>query len=464
MSWSPSDDLPPDHSRSADLTDVLEASEPLLGHVHTEAARVQALRNREAPLPIAVVGCDFRVGSTVWRNRLLLSSEEREQLLHDLRPACGAEGLVVLETCNRVEWLVVAPQPQWAAEVVRAQMVERWRDQADLHRGNGLWPQPYLYVGRAAVQHILRVAVGLESFVVGEREIAGQLNRALMAARKAGHTSVMHNALQTAVGRTVRKVARLPAWRHHARGVHGLAMESVRSFAASQPQPLLRPVVGVVGMGEIGRKAAGLLVAHGQCHVRCFNRTIPTDRPHDWLPLTELPSALPELDAVVVATGAREPVLDLRLLAKRHKPLLVIDLGAPAQVSGIQAIPPGVQWQGLDALLSLPVLGPEPADAQQVLDLVDEGVREFLIECSKRDLANLLRATHDLYDHLAYTQLPAVLEDELADLDPDRRKRMEATLRGLVRGFARDLVQHIEDAAESRTPAPQRPRRGKATS
>lgn len=422
-------------------------------HTHEEAARVRAQRTSDTPLPLAVVGCDFRVGSTAWRNRLLLQSSEREQLLHDLRPACGAEGLVVLETCNRVEWLVVAPQPQWAAEVVRAQMVERWRDQPELQRGTH-WPQPYLYVGRSAVQHILRVAVGLESFVVGEREIAGQLNRALMTARQAGHASVLHNALQTAVGRTVRKVARLPTWRHHARGVHGLALEAVRHFLAERPphpDGRERPEVAVVGMGEIGRKTAHLLASYGGCHVHPVNRTVPEAHAGQWQPLGALPQLLERVDAVVIATGAREPILDLTSIVERQPQLLVVDLGAPAQVSGTQRVPPWVRWQGLDALLSLPVLGPEPTETQLVLEMVDEGVREFLVECSKRDLAQLLRATHDRYDELAWQQLPQFLHEELADLDPDRRKRIEANLRGLLRGFARDLVQEIEEAAESRT-------------
>jgi glutamyl-tRNA reductase len=408
-------------------------SQPLR-HLH-EHGRARAA---EPEVPLAVVGVDFRVASTTWRNCLLLSAEERADLTEGLRRSCAVEGLVVLETCNRVEWILAAAQPRWAAEVLRAQMQDRWV-RAGLANSTGGLPVPYLRVGPAAVSHILRVAVGLESFVVGEREIAGQLNRSVVEARRAGHASPLLNALQTAVGRTVRKVQRLTRWRHHARGVHGLALE-----AATRALPALadrKRIAVVVGMGEIGRKAATLFQTSHWRVVR-VNRTVPTERIREWHPLATLPEHLHDADALIVATGAHLPVVDLAGVARA---LVVIDLGAPPQVDA----PADVAILGLDELLALPSARPQEADEQTVLELVGEGVAEFLLECRKRDLATLLRAAHDAYDRACYEELPALLQAELGD-DPERKRRLHAGLRDLLRTYARDIVQHIEAAAQVR--------------
>lgn len=402
----------------------------------------------DAEISIAVVGCDFRVCSTALRNQLLMTAEERAQLAAELQQACAVDGLVVLETCNRVEWIVASATPQWAAEVLRAQMVARLlrADPSGLNGRSG--SQPYAHIRSRAVLHLLRVAVGLESFVLGEREIAGQLNRAVTAARAQGQASAHLNALQTTVGRTVKKVQRLTNFRHHSRGVHGLALDALRDHFV--PTAQTKPRVAVIGMGEIGRKTAGLLAQSG-FEVHRVNRTVPADRTRDWLALDDaLPALLQNVDAMVVATGSRRTTVHLHAgdLPSDRK-LVVVDLGAPAQVSRPRSA--NLHYLSLDHLLNLPQVMAQPQEQSVVEDLVQEGAREFLFECKKRDLASLLRATHDAYDRAAYTTMPSLLEMELGGaIDADRRKKLQTALRDMMRNFVRDIVGHIETTAESR--------------
>lgn len=405
----------------------------------------------DADVPLVVAGCDFRVASATWRNRLLLDGEQRADLTHALGEACDAQGLVVLETCNRVEWIVASKSPRWAGELLRAQMVDRWLTSGNDGAHVRQLPAPYVYTGRSAVQHLLRVAVGLESFVLGEREIAGQLNRALMGARQAGHASGYHNALQTAVGRTVRKVQRLTHWRHHTRGVHGLALEAARRHLPHLPHHE-KHTVAVLGMGEIGRKASAALSQAGQFKVLHINRTVPPEKANDWLPYSNLAEILPTLDALFVATGAREPTVNLDLLPHREKPLLVIDLGAPHQVQFTRDLAPGeapIHCIDLDDLLAEPAASPNLSELPTVQELVDEGVREFLLECRKRELAGLLRAAHDAYDRHGYELLPALVDTELAELPEEQRRRVEQSIRGLLRDMTREFVHHVEAAADT---------------
>ena len=111
-----------------------------------------------------------------------------------------------------------------------------------------------------------------------------------------------------------------------------------------------------------------------------------------------------------------------------------------------------VHYHGLDELLSLPSVAPHEADLQAVLELVGEGAQEFLVECRKRELAGLLRAAHDAYEKFSYEAMPAFIEAELSDvLDPDRRRKVQAQLRDLLRDYSREIVQQIEAAAPAQT-------------
>lgn len=407
---------------------------------------------RLGELPLAVVGCDFRVASTAWRNAALLDAPARAELLGRLRRAAGASGLCVLETCNRVEWLIDAPDPRWAADLARAAMMSLWREagmQPPL-------PTPYAAVGEGAVRHLARVVVGLQSFVVGEREIAGQLNRAMDEARDAGLSTPGLNALQTTLGRVVRSVERGTAFRAHARGVHGLAWQAVRDHVAGREAPH----VVIVGMGEIGRKAAALCERERGWRLDRVNRTVGPAHVGSWLPLDQLVARLQTADAVIFATGARRPLLDAErieaLVEARgdRPPLLVVDLGAPHQVDrprAASAVAPAaaLRFADLDVLLDRHAAPPESAELAHVLGLVEDAVAEHRGLMRKRDAAPLLRAVWDGYDDVAWTQLPALLAVHGSCLPEEARRALSDGLRDALRGHCRGLVAIVERGEEA---------------
>ena len=404
----------------------------------------------EGLLPLAVVGCDFRVASTTWRNAALLDADARRSLLDGMRRAAGARGIVVLETCNRVEWWIDAPDPRWAADLARAAMVARW--QSRLPAGISP-PQPYVHVGEDGVRHLARVVVGLESFVAGEREIAGQLNRAMDAAREAGATSPDLNALQTSLGRVVRAVERGTAFRAHGRGVHALAVELLRSKLGVAPSRVL-----VVGMGEIGRKVAAHAERERTWGVLRLNRTVDAAHQGAWHRWDELPRLLGEVDAVIVATGARSPVLTQRLLSDaldaaaasgrgpgtvRH-PLWLVDLGAPGQVELPPADEPRWQRLDLDDLLISYAPSASSDELHHVHALVEDAVTEHRGVLRRREHGPLLRQIWDGYDDVAWQRLPALVERYGAELGDDARRGLLDGIRDALRDHARHLVEAVD--------------------
>lgn len=407
-----------------------------------EGRRVVEPRDGDA-VPLAVVGCDFRVASTAWRNVLMLDEASRRDLAGALATTCEASGLVVLETCNRVEWLIEAPRARWAGELARAQMLERWRAMG--HKAP--LPTPYLHCGEEGARHLLRVALGMESFVVGEREIAGQLNKALGKAREIGTASAHLNALQTTVGRVVKRVHRLTRFGARTRGVHSLAVEWLQTHLP--PAAPGRPWrIAVVGMGEIGRKAATICETMPGMQVLRINRTVPPKREGQWIPMASgLDEALATADGLIVATGAQQPVIDAaHVAALRSRPLWIVDIGTPGQVR------PGggskVHLAGLDQLLVGHPKTYDDDDLHNALAMVDEAVEEYRVVCRKRGVARLLRAAQDAYDQLAYETMPELLRGCLPDLGEDDRTRVEAEVRIAVRAYTRAIVREIEAAVD----------------
>ena len=403
-------------------------------------------------LPLAVIGCDFRVASTAWRNAALLDADARRSLLDGMRRAAGARGIVVLETCNRVEWWIDAPDPRWAADLARAAMVARW--QPRLPAGSSP-PQPYVHVGEDGVRHLARVVVGLESFVAGEREIAGQLNRAMDAAREAGATSPDLNALQTSLGRVVRAVERGTAFRAHGRGVHALAVDVLRARLGAAPSRVL-----VIGMGEIGRKAAALAERERAWGVLRLNRTVDAAHEGAWHRWDELPRLLAEVDAVVIATGARTPVLTQRLIGEAldaagrrgdgrgtdQRPLWIVDLGAPGQAELPAADESRWRRMDLDDLLISHAPLASSDELHHVHALVEDAVIEHRGVLRRREQGPLLRQIWDGYDDIAWQRLPALVERFGTDLSDEARRGLLDGVRDALRDHARRLIESVDIA------------------
>jgi len=290
-------------------------------------------------LPLALVGCDFRVASSRWRSRLVLDDDEALKMAVQLTDGGWAEGIVDLNTCNRNEWIVSCRDPQWVAELLRGRMLERLGPDGR----EGI--EPYLLVGDEAARHLFRVAVGQESLVVGERQIAGQLFRALENARARGSSSRMLNGLGAIAGRLVQIAIRRGCVSSSSSGVHSLALSYLRERFRDSPA-----TVTVVGLGQIGRRMLGQVQREPGVRALACNRTVPAGEEARVRPLTELSAVLAQSDAAVVCTGARHQVVrPEHLAAVSRGSLLVIDIGIPEQVSRTGAAE-GVEIVGLDEL------------------------------------------------------------------------------------------------------------------
>ncbi|MBI4862883.1 MAG: hypothetical protein HY815_21875 [Candidatus Riflebacteria bacterium] len=400
------------------------------------------MRLRASDLPLAVIGCDFRVASSRWRSLLVLERAEAVRMSRDLRRTGAADGFVELNTCNRNEWIVSGRDPLWAAELLRTQMKVRVGAEA-LGR-----IEPYTLIGEEAARHVLRVAIGLESLMVGERQISGQLFRALETARARSTSSRILNGMGTVAGRLVRTAVRRGQLGNSAGGVHSLAVAYLRH----RLEPARRARVAVVGIGSIGRRIQGLLETDPRFEPVLLNRTVGPDELGRIRPLDDLAGVLARVDAVVVCTGSSEPVVrpDHLATGRAGAPLLVVDIGIPEQVQRT-GLPSGVEVVGLDELTEFHGAtgaknGPvDPAEAEKLVELAFE---ELQVLCSGPVFSDILDTVQKHHRQLVTEEVSRLVSGRLSYLPEADRERLQQDLRNIVLEYTNEVFRTIKETSK----------------
>ncbi len=395
-----------------------------------------------AAIPLTVVGCDFRCAATQWRSRLVLDQRQAVEFFERLKQNRAADGLVDLNTCNRNEWIVSGPDPNWAAELLRTQMIDRVGQDALS------WFSPYVYIGEQAARHIFRVAIGQESLVVGERQIAGQLQQALVAARQRKTSSRVLNGLGTVAGRLVRIALRRGCIESAAVGVHALAVSYLEHHLPAEV-PLR---VAVVGMGQIGKRVLGMLQQNPWVRITCCNRTVSNDSDLKIMPLDRLNHILADSDAAIVCTGAMQPIVRSEHLeyVSEQKKMLLIDIGIPRQIED-DLDHPGVTAVGLDDLTGFynQRACSRPASfhtQEQAEKLVDRALEEYEAYCRERPFSNVMDIVQKNHRQLVGEEIPRLIADTLDYLPQEARLRLETDLKNIILEYTNEIFYTIKES------------------
>jgi glutamyl-tRNA reductase len=397
-----------------------------------------------AGLPLAVVGCDFRTAPASHRELLVTTPEERAELAAAIMRVDGSAGFLALETCNRVEWIVSCESPAWMAELLKAQMLSRWAsrlvDEVEL-------PEVYGFVGDDAARHIFRVVAGMESLATGEAEIAGQFQRALQRAMLEETSTRILNGLGRFTGGISKTSAKAGFRSGHTRGIHVLSglfvKERVGGAGAGK--------VAVVGMGEIGRKTADFLEQSADFEVVRVNRTIRPQHEGIWHPVSRLYAISKEVVAIVIASGARQPIVGPGTVAVegRTRPLVILDIGIPQQVDRSIRRAEAVHYFDVDDLVEMNRVGIDAATVASMEQEVEKQVARFHSYCMEREWVTLLKTTQSKRFDMLGEDLDAFVASRLGDvLDDVAAQRVAQTMRELVREYSSDVFSAVHKALE----------------
>ncbi len=280
---------------------------------------------------LLALGINHETAPVAVRERVAFADEALPQALHALKALPQVHEVALLSTCNRTELYAAVDE---GGEAVLA-------DWLATHPGDAAGLHAYLYrhADGDAVRHLFRVASGLDSLVLGEPQILGQVKQAWAAARAAGTLGsrldrLFQHAFTTAKrARTETRIGASPV---------SVASTAVRLLQESFARPSEATVL-LIGAGETIELAARHLVQARVARLLVANRTLAhaqelASRHGGYaLPLSELDRHLGEADVVISATASRDPVIaraqvEAALLQRRHRPMLLIDLAVPRDI------------------------------------------------------------------------------------------------------------------------------------
>jgi len=301
-----------------------------------------------------VVGLSHQTAGLAAREQIALDDSRARAVLHGLRADGAVHEAVVLSTCNRTEIYAVAEDPREGERAVRRALLDATSVGAATLAGSG-----YALFDLDAAEHLFRVAAGLESAILGETEIGGQVRCAAGRAeleRMLG--PVLAGAFEHAAlaARRVRRRTRVSA------GATSVASVVAGLVAGAGPAAARRRIV-LLGAGRLARSLSGALAAVPGAELVIVNRTLATARElaarHGALAgsLECLGRELERADALVCATDAAHPLVSAaairRALRSGRRPLLIVDLAVPRDVEPSAAALPGVTAYDIDAVQGL---------------------------------------------------------------------------------------------------------------
>jgi glutamyl-tRNA reductase len=397
-------------------------------------------------VPVFVVGANFRSAPIELLERLAIDIERRPKALAGLLDLEHVHEAVVVSTCNRVEVYTAISRFHGAAGDVR-------RFLADLH-GLGLEEfasHLYDYYEERAVQHLFAVATGVDSMVVGEAQILGQVREAFQAAQAERTVGPVLSALfarAIKVGRRARSETGIGS---------GLASTVTVGLRVAEGQ--LGGLAGrralLVGAGGVARLAGRALREAGAGELVVANRTAATGTAlarqlgGRAVPLERVTDELALADLAVAATAGTTPTVTAATvaaaLARRAGPeagepgpLVLLDLGVPRDVEpGVRGLP-GVVLADLDALRAVLETDEGPRrEVERVRSLIAQETAAFMGGQREARLVPTIRALRVRAEQVRQQEL-AKASARLAGLDERQRAAVEAVTRGLVNKLLHD--------------------------
>lgn len=394
-------------------------------------------------MPIVCVGINYRTAPVALRERLSFGPREQADLLRGplLRAAGATAGLtefVLLSTCNRTELYAAAADVTHHFTKVPPALADA------LARAHGFSSAEfashfYFHSGTAAVRHLCRVACGLDSMVLGESEVLGQVADAHELARREGTAgrvlgAVFHAALRAGRrARTETGICRCPM---------SVSSESVRALRETGWEPEGSRVL-IVGTGKMSRLGGEVLRAHGVRDLRIIGRTAAraesVARALDATPLAwhAFEDALRDVDVVFCSTSAPHAVVTHERVAAARSgsdaPLRFIDIAVPRDVDPAVRDLPGVTVFDLDDLQRRLArnLDGRRAEVPAVEALIDEELRHFEDWRHGAELRPVLAAMHQHSEEIRQREVARALR-RLKDCPPELEEQFHAFSRSLV--------------------------------
>jgi glutamyl-tRNA reductase len=393
-----------------------------------------------------VAGINHKTAPIDVRERFAVPESRLAETMRALQSQPGVREAFVLSTCNRFE-VLVSTDPEFSADTFLS-------DYFSTAGGTFL----YRHIGDQAVQHVFRVASSLDSMVLGEPQILGQVKEAYALARSAGTVHSQLDALLTrsfAVAKRVRTETQI-----------GASSVSVASVAVELAKKIFGSLEGrtvyLVGAGKMSELAARHLVANGAGTIFVANRTYEraielAERFNGKAMLfEELYETVAHADIVITSTGATKPIFrrehgELFLHKRKNNPMFFIDIAVPRDISPEMNKLDGIFVYDIDDLQEVATANSagREREALRAEAIVEAEVRRFCERIQSLDIVPTIVSLQEQLETIRQAEIDKV-RGRLGSMSAEQEQAIEAMTRGIVNKILHAPLTTLKSAARSR--------------
>ena len=415
---------------------------------------------------LVLLGINHNTAPIEVRERLAIPASRLADATRSLLHQPGIREGLILSTCNRVELLTFQDDTELTAEVTQPQTrasLLRFLDEYFSVPATELQPHVYEFREREVVRHLFRVASSLDSMVVGEPQILGQVKEAYIIARETGAVSTNLEALLQRTFTVAKKIRSETNIGSSSVSIASVAVDLARKIFGS----LEGKTVLVVGAGKMSELAARHLIEHGVSSILVTNRTLAraekmaaelaSPNVHtEAIPFDDLYAQAPRADVVITSTGAPQKIFGRShgqhfLQSRRNRPMFFIDIAVPRDVDPRMNQVEGCFVYDIDDLQKVAAanLADRSREAQAAETIVSREVDKYHERLQSRDAVPAIKALQQQAEELRQAEL-ARSAKRLADLTPDQQAAVEALTRSLTAKLLHPQLTALRESTRPR--------------
>jgi glutamyl-tRNA reductase len=403
-------------------------------------------------MPLFVAGLSHKNAPVALRELLAVEEDKLRELLHDLQSSDVLREVVVLSTCNRVEVYGVAEAPGEARALAFRSLCR--------HRGVDLAtvePLLYTHVDADAVRHAFRVSASLDSMMIGEPQILGQVKEAFALAQACEAVGPHLHPLFSHAFSVAKRVRTETEIARHAVSVSFAAVELAKKIFDG----LGGRAVLLVGAGKMSELAARHLVEQGAFPIYVANRTwaraqdLARSLSGTAVPWDELPTALAAVDIVVTSTGAPDPVITRAAVTRvmhgrRGRPLFFIDIAVPRDVeAGVDGLDDVYRYDVDDLKQVVDAnLRERAREAQRAETLVEREVGKFMARQGDTEVIPTIVSLRARLEEIRLGEVKKTLA-RLPDVSPETRAAIEALSSAMVSKILHAPITKLRESSRA---------------
>ena len=401
-------------------------------------------------MKLLITGVSHKTAPVEVRECLAFREEALPAALADLKRREGVAEALILSTCNRVEVTVTTEDSADAQAIVDSFLA----DHKDVSP-HTIGPHLYRLEGRDAIHHLFRVAASLDSMVVGEPQILGQLKAAYAAAKDSGAVCGWLEGLLTRAFSVAKRVRSETGIGQMAVAVSYAAVELARKIFGS----LANRTVMIAGAGKMSELAARHLRRSGASHVFVTNRT--HERALEMAALfqgtpveyTRFVAMLPEVDILIASSGAPHYILHKDemqrvIAARRNKPVFLIDIAVPRNIEPAVNEIDNVFLYDIDDLQEVvnANLRERLKAAERAESLVEEEVERTMARLKVAEVTPTIVGLQEQLEQIRAGEIEKARR-KYGPFTPEQEQAIEALTRGIVNKIAHGPISEIRNHA-----------------